>query len=192
MSEFETSNSSEGFLFTIFTDSQFYDTRLKGVLNTWAKELPPSRFMAVSDKKREYPDFEHDLYEKSELPGSDVEETRCPHGHGKGGCCKVIESQILAQQRMEKDPSLEWAFFSDDDVYLQPNAVAAAVRAEAKKAQGVGRQAVGIWNFWLWNTYMLGSLWWRRLRPQQVGAAGLGARQPSQIAQRGDGLLYTM
>jgi len=133
MSEFETSNSSEGFLFTIFTDSQFYDTRLKGVLNTWAKELPPSRFMAVSDKKREYPDFEHDLYEKSELPGSDVEETRCPHGHGKGGCCKVIESQILAQQRMEKDPSLEWAFFSDDDVYLQPNAVAAAVRAEAKK-----------------------------------------------------------
>lgn len=115
-------NSSEDVLFTVWTDSKFYDTRLTGILRTWGKELPRERFMAVSDKKR--------VSAHGDEPGTQVEETRCPpHSHWEGACCKWAEGVILAQRRMESNPKLKWAFFSDDDVYLRPSAVATALRS---------------------------------------------------------------
>jgi len=115
-----TSNTTGNVLFGVWTDSLFYDTRLAGILETWGKDIPPSKFMAVSDKKRPGP---------GGLPGSDVVETRCPpHSHWEGACCKWAEGVILAQQRMERDPALQWAFFSDDDVYLLPEIVAEVLR----------------------------------------------------------------
>lgn len=115
-------NGTEDVLFSVWTDSKFYDTRLTGILRTWGKELPAERFMAVSDKKR--------VSTRGGEPGSQVEETRCPpHSHWEGACCKWAEGVILAQRRMERNPNLKWAFFSDDDVYLRPSAVASTLRA---------------------------------------------------------------
>jgi len=123
--------SMDDILFGVWTDSLFYDTRLAGILDTWGKEIPAGHFMAVSDKKREVPEFEMDGPATSHLPGTDVEETKCPaHSHWEGACCKWAEGIILAQERMEKNPKLKWAFFSDDDVYLRPAAVATALHAK--------------------------------------------------------------
>lgn len=128
-------NSTDDVLFAVWTDSLFYDTRLAGILETWGSEIPPDRFMAISDKKRPG---------NTKLPGSDVQETRCPpHSHWEGACCKWAEGVISAQERMEKNPSLKWAFFSDDDVYLLPSVVTAALHAEDHEADANRPQALG-------------------------------------------------
>jgi hypothetical protein len=115
-------NGTDEVLFSVWTDSKFYDTRLTGILRTWGKELPRERFMAVSDKKR--------VSVRGDEPGTQVEETRCPpHSHWEGACCKWAEGVILAHKRMERNPTLKWAFFSDDDVYLRPAAVASSLRS---------------------------------------------------------------
>ena len=41
-------NGTDDVLFSVWTDSNFYDTRLTGILNTWGKEIPAERFVAVS------------------------------------------------------------------------------------------------------------------------------------------------
>lgn len=114
-------------LFTVFTDSIFYDTRLSGILSTWAKEISPNHFVAISDKKRQTPPGK----QNANLPGTQVEETKCPpHSHWEGACCKWAEGVIFAQEKMEQNPNLKWAFFSDDDVYLRPSAIASALRTQ--------------------------------------------------------------
>jgi len=112
----------ESVLFTVWTDSNYYDTRLKGILQTWGKKIPAHRFMAVSDKRRGTPGKRD--------PGSLVEETDCPpHSHGKGACCKWAKGLQFAQQRMEQNPLLNWAFFADDDVYLRTDAIASMLKS---------------------------------------------------------------
>lgn len=142
MSNHAVSNNTEDVLFSIWTDSLFYDTRLAGILETWGKEIPPERFMAISDKRRNAPP-------NSTLPGTHVVETRCPaHSHWEGACCKWAEGVINAQEKMMQNPALKWAFFSDDDVYLLPGPVAAALRehdrAEAAAGKANHPQALGI------------------------------------------------
>jgi len=119
------SNSSDEVLFTVFTDSIFYDTRLAGIIGTWGREISPDLFVAISDKKRQVPLGTQDM----NLPGTRVEETKCPpHSHWEGACCKWAEGVIFAQEKMEQNPKLKWAFFSDDDVYLRPGAIASVLR----------------------------------------------------------------
>jgi len=126
------SNSTDEVLFSVFTDSKFYDTRLDGILSTWAKEIPPNLFMAISDKKREVPPGE----QRTDLPGMRVEETKCPpHSHWEGACCKWAEGVILAQEKMQKNQKLKWAFFSDDDVYLRPAAIASVLQTQETSAE---------------------------------------------------------
>lgn len=125
------SSGTDEVLFSVFTDSKFYDTRLDGILSTWGKEIAPNLFMAISDKKREVPAGAKD----TNLPGTRVEETKCPpHSHWEGACCKWAEGVILAQERMQNNPKLKWAFFSDDDVYLRPAAIASALQAQEASA----------------------------------------------------------
>lgn len=120
-------NSTDDTLFTVFTDSIFYDTRLAGILSTWGREVPANRFVAISDKKRQVLPGQENLH----LPGTQVEETRCPpHSHWEGACCKWGEGVISAQEKMEQNPNLKWAFFSDDDVYLRPAAISSVLRKQ--------------------------------------------------------------
>jgi len=126
-------NGTESVLFSVWTDSKFYDTRLKGILQTWGKEIPAQHFMAVSDKRRISPPGKNE-------PGSQVEETSCPpHSHWEGACCKWAEGVILAQKRMQQNPALKWAFFSDDDVYLRPSSIASTLSShETDKPVALG------------------------------------------------------
>lgn len=119
-------NSTDEVLFTVFTDSIFYDSRLAGILDTWGRDISPNLFMAISDKKRELPPG---ASLSMHLAGTEVTETKCPpHSHGVGACCKWAEGVIAAQERMEQNPKLKWAFFSDDDVYLRPAAITSALK----------------------------------------------------------------
>jgi len=118
-------NSTDEVLFTVFTDSLFYDTRLAGILSTWGRQTSPGSFVAISDKKRQVLAGELDKH----LPGTQVEETKCPpHDHWEGACCKNAEGVISAHEKMQRNSKLKWAFFSDDDVYLRPPAIASALR----------------------------------------------------------------
>jgi len=117
--------------FTVWTDSKFYDTRLKFILNTWAKDLSSDVFVAVSDLKRTTNASEEGM----NLPGTQVHETNCPaHTHWEGACCKWAQGVINAQNKMLENPHLKWAFFSDDDAYVRPSYVAAALRKREQAA----------------------------------------------------------
>jgi len=137
----EFSNSTADVLFSVWTDSNFYDSRLTGILKTWGKEIAPEQFVAISDKKRS----PSDCKANSNLPGCRVHETQCPpHSHWEGACCKWAEGIINAQEQMAHNPHLKWAFFSDDDVYLRPKAVADALRAHDLQVDPKKPQALGI------------------------------------------------
>lgn len=103
-------------LFVLYSDSNFYDTRLRWVMDTWGSKMLNGTIVAIGDSAAP---------ESLPLP---VRETQCPtHSHEEGACCKYGEAVIEAGRRMQLDPSLAWAYFIDDDVYARPQAVARAL-----------------------------------------------------------------
>lgn len=109
-------------LYVLYSDSRFYETRLRWVAETWGSRLPNGTLVAIGDTAP--PD-------SFPLP---VHETQCPtHSHEEGACCKYGEAVIEAGRRMQQDPSLAWAYFMDDDVYARPQAITQFLNGEHLK-----------------------------------------------------------
>eukprot|EP00403_Amphidinium_massartii_P035953 CAMPEP_0178436722 /NCGR_PEP_ID=MMETSP0689_2-20121128/34588_1 /TAXON_ID=160604 /ORGANISM="Amphidinium massartii, Strain CS-259" /LENGTH=417 /DNA_ID=CAMNT_0020058831 /DNA_START=29 /DNA_END=1278 /DNA_ORIENTATION=+ len=111
-------------LFVIYSDSLFYGTRLQWIKDTWAHNVPGghSNLVIVADR---LPTAEENLLDM------DVHGTKCPeHSHWEGACCKYAEAVILAHTKMQSNPALQWAYFTDDDAYVRPDALAAALLAQ--------------------------------------------------------------
>lgn len=123
----------ERVLFVIYSDSQFYDTRLKWVHDTWASTWPASNILVIGDKPQERTEGQ-----------LEVLATQCPpHSHWEGACCKYAEAVVEADRRLAQDPTFKWAFFSDDDAYLRPGAFQVELSLHPK-SQGPG-SVVGTW-----------------------------------------------
>lgn len=116
-------------LFMVYSDSNFYRSHVKWIMDTWGGALPTSDFVVVADKA---PDSES----SRDMHGVTVHTTACPmHTHEAGMCCKWAEAAILAVKLLEQNPDYEWVVLSDDDVYIRTNA-AAALLAKSKPADG--------------------------------------------------------
>lgn len=105
--------SSGPVLYVIHSDSRFYSTRIKWIMDTWAGHLAPDSVVVIGDKKPE-----------DAATAALVHPTGCPaNSHGQGMCCKRAGAVLLAQSIMVHNPSFKWALFVDDDVYARPQAV---------------------------------------------------------------------
>jgi len=96
-------------LFVVVSDSNFYNTRVRWITDTWGQDVPRNSMMFVADKKTDV-----------EVAGHLVE-TDCPKGSHDAGCCKYGHAVYAAAQRAEE---FEWFYFADDDVYVRPDAMA--------------------------------------------------------------------
>mmetsp|Transcript_112417 Transcript_112417/g.177752 ORF Transcript_112417/g.177752 Transcript_112417/m.177752 type:complete len:715 (-) Transcript_112417:60-2204(-) len=102
----ETLERSDEVLFVVVSDSKFYGTRVKWLLDTWGRDVPDGDLMIVADKA-------------GKLPVKLVE-TDCNSGNHDVGCCKFGHAVFAASKHLETDPKLEWFYFADDDVYVRP------------------------------------------------------------------------
>lgn len=123
-------------LFTVYTDSNFYQTRLTWVMRTWGKEIPHEALTAIGDKE-----------DSVSFPGLRLDPTQCPqHSHWEGACCKYAEAVIKAHELMQKEASFEWAYFTDDDAYVRPGEITRALERQ-RKADGGQDKGVILGNF---------------------------------------------
>lgn len=114
-------------LFTIYSDSAFYSSRLSWVRDTWASETPETVLRAIGDKKA------------PKGFGMSVQPTNCPqHSHWEGACCKYAEAVIQAYDEMQVNKDLDWAYFTDDDAYVRSSALAEAVLKQDPVGNGNG------------------------------------------------------
>jgi len=98
-------------LFVVYSDSKFYETRLKWVTNTWARDVPQESLVIIGDAP---------YTGAGQVRARKVVATQCPaHSHWEGACCKYAEAVIHALEIMREDPSYEWAYFTDDDAYVR-------------------------------------------------------------------------
>lgn len=113
-------------LYVVYSDSLFYDNRLKWVIDTWAKGVPRSSFVVIGDTVPE--NF-----------SAIVHKTRCPpHSHEEGACCKYAEAVVLAHKLMQGNPTFQWAYFTDDDAYVRTDALEQALMRQPGDAEGNG------------------------------------------------------
>lgn len=105
----EETVKSDQVLFTIVSDSLFYNTRVKWLSETWGKDVPEDALMIVADQKTE----DHVPFR--------LEETDCERGSHDVGCCKFGHAIYLAAQRLNDKHNFEWFYFADDDVYVRPD-----------------------------------------------------------------------
>jgi len=104
-------------LYYVYTDSRFYDTRLQWVLSTWAPRVPKGDLVVIGDEPYHG--------NSSQIP---VMSTNCPkHSHWEGACCKYAKAVRAAYEEMERDPKVNWAYFVDDDAYVRPEQLSAAL-----------------------------------------------------------------
>jgi hypothetical protein len=95
-------------LFVIYTDSKFYNTRVRWARSTWAKDLSSSQLVFIGDGKA-----------PADV-GAYVHETRCrPNNRTVGMCCKYAEAVVLAQTMIWKNPDLKWVYVADDDTFIR-------------------------------------------------------------------------
>jgi hypothetical protein len=95
-------------LFVIYTDSKFYNTRVRWARETWAKDLSSSQLVFIGDGKA-----------PADI-GANVHETKCrPNNATVGMCCKYAEAVVLAQTMMWQNPELKWVYVADDDTYIR-------------------------------------------------------------------------
>jgi len=103
-------------LYVVYSDSSFYNTRLRWLRETWGATLASDELMIIGDGEAD-----------PEL-GLRVHSTRCPpHSHWEGACCKYAEAIIEARDAFERDSRLQWVYFSDDDAYVRTDAMAEAL-----------------------------------------------------------------
>lgn len=109
-----SANKSSGpVLYVIHSDSRFYSTRIRWIMDTWAANLPRDSVVVIGDKTPE-----------DAASAALVHPTGCQaNSHGQGMCCKRAGAVLLAQSIMMHNPFFKWAMFVDDDVYVRPEAV---------------------------------------------------------------------
>mmetsp|Transcript_3208 Transcript_3208/g.9230 ORF Transcript_3208/g.9230 Transcript_3208/m.9230 type:complete len:345 (+) Transcript_3208:90-1124(+) len=101
----------------VYSDSFFLDTRLSYIRNTWAQGVRPGGLNVIGDSAY-----------RGNASGMNFVATPCPkNSHGVGLCCKFAEAVRQAHRQMQQDPSIEWAYFIDDDVYVRPEALERAL-----------------------------------------------------------------
>lgn len=98
-------------LFVLQSGAVYYDTRLSWISQTWASSLNADSLVVIGDKSA------------NDALKMQVQTTKCPSSHGEGGCCKMAEVIITAYSMMQKNPSLQWMFYADDDAYVRTDAV---------------------------------------------------------------------
>lgn len=108
-----TEVKSDQVLFVVVSDSIFYKTRIKWIMETWGQDVPDGALMVVADKKTE-----------DNVPVRLVE-TDCARGSHDAGCCKYGHAVFAASERLAEEQSLEWFYFADDDVYVRPDVMKA-------------------------------------------------------------------
>jgi len=117
-------------LFMVYSDSAFYQSRMKWVLDTWASKVPKSSIMVVGDKL-------------DKTLGMRMHATMCPaHSHWEGACCKYAEAVIKARELLLEDPAIQWVYFTDDDAYIRPEAMKETLPKYDDTVSGV---ALGNW-----------------------------------------------
>mmetsp|Transcript_27599 Transcript_27599/g.53252 ORF Transcript_27599/g.53252 Transcript_27599/m.53252 type:complete len:350 (-) Transcript_27599:59-1108(-) len=124
---FASANVTEGHgkvLYMVYSDSNFYKTRLDWILQTWVAQLPSNSLMVIGDAAPKEP------------MAVNVHSTSCPaHSHWEGACCKYAEAVILAQKMMKKDRTFKWAYFVDDDAYVRTSALEHALDSQQPEGE---------------------------------------------------------
>lgn len=108
--------------FLVTTGTQYYDTRLQSIEQTWGREMPPGTTLTVvGDEKRR-----------------GVVSTPCKaHDHGAPVCCKIATGlERLVAQGRHGDP-FDWIFVADDDTYVNAPGVRTMLAAHYAKDQKV-------------------------------------------------------
>lgn len=103
--------TSDQVLFVVVSDSMFYNTRIKWIMETWGQDVPDGALMVVADVKTNV-----------HVPVRLVE-TDCARGSHDAGCCKYGHAVYAASERLAEEQSFEWFYFADDDVYVRPDAM---------------------------------------------------------------------
>jgi len=121
-------------LYVVYSDSHFYGTRVKWILNTWAGQLPRDALVIIGDA------------EPTEPVAATVHATRCPaHSHWEGACCKYAEAVVLAQKLMKMDRSFQWTYFTDDDAYVRAGQMENALVSQLPPIAGKHGLVLGNW-----------------------------------------------
>jgi len=117
----DDSPSSAGrVLYYVYSDSRFYDTRLRWVLDTWAQKVPQGDLTVIGDAPF-----------AGNTSNARIVSTDCPkHSHWEGACCKYAQAVRQAHAQMEEDHSVQWAYFVDDDAYVRPEVLEQALAKE--------------------------------------------------------------
>lgn len=132
---FALANTTEGHgkvLYMVYSDSNFYKSRLQWILKTWVAQLPSNSLMVIGDAAPKAP------------MAVNVHSTNCPaHSHWEGACCKYAEAVILAQKLMERDRTFQWAYFVDDDAYVRTSTLEHAL--DSQEPEGEHGVVLGTW-----------------------------------------------
>ncbi|CAJ1368335.1 unnamed protein product [Effrenium voratum] len=121
-------------LFVVHSDSNFYSSRVKWVMETWGKDLTNETTLIIIG----------DSVPKDDLGGI-IRATGCPsHSHNRGLDCKVSQDLIQADVAMQQDPSLAWAFIVDDDAYVRTDALSSFLLPKDGKGKHGKGVALGI------------------------------------------------
>lgn len=124
-------NKRTSILYVIYSDSEFYNSRLKWIHETWATQVPKESLLIIGDKAM-----------TNNSLSMHVQATRCPpHSHWEGACCKYAEAIIEAREVLFKKPGFSWVYFTDDDAYVRPDALEKALAAQG----GEGSIVLGNW-----------------------------------------------
>jgi len=119
-------------LYMVYSDSNFYKTRLQWILKTWIAQLPLNSLMVIGDAA------------PKDAMAVNLHPTSCPaHSHWEGACCKYAEAVILAQKLMERDRTFQWAYFVDDDAYVRTSTLEHALGSQ--QPEGKHGVVLGTW-----------------------------------------------
>lgn len=120
-------------LYFVWTDSLFYDTRLRHVLHSWGTQVPQGELFFVGDAP---------LVEA----GIQLVQTDCERkSHWAGACCKYGKSLLHAYKIMAQNASFSWAYFVDDDAYVRPRELEKVLAAQAPATSPEGGLFLGLW-----------------------------------------------
>lgn len=137
---YKSTNNTVGgqVLFVVLSDSNFYKTRIKWLLDTWASSLVPADLVVVGDRLPATED------ERAATGRATFHESACQgHSHWEGLCCKYGEAAVLIAAFMDKYPNYEWVYSVDDDVYVRPDAVRRYLAGQAPTKAGAPGRVLG-------------------------------------------------
>lgn len=119
--------ASSKVLFIIYSNSEFYDTRIKWARETWAKKLDSSQYVIIGDQVNNITVASsrgNGTQQVDSFAGAHVHQSRCKSDDKSiEMCCKYAEAVVVAQTMMWQNPNLQWAYMADDDSYIRASAL---------------------------------------------------------------------